>query len=144
MAYILGDYKYTNGMIYKRVWWFIFECIDIGPHNYKSGVKEVNRLYNNTYKSKAEGVNKLCRDILEVYDWSHLQKINATNNTSGKYRVNFKEPEDFFGNDPLPATVTPYKGRLNIYWENGWDCLIDVSHVNIYELMETDTKQLKG
>jgi hypothetical protein len=43
MRYNLGRYRYDRGKIYKKVWWFIFKCIDKGPYCYLEGVKIVNK-----------------------------------------------------------------------------------------------------
>jgi hypothetical protein len=43
MIYNLGRYRYDRGKIYKKVWWFIFKCIDKGPYCYLEGVKIVNK-----------------------------------------------------------------------------------------------------
>lgn len=42
--YNLKNYRFNNGKIYKRLWWFIYKCIDKGPYKYLDGVKEVNKL----------------------------------------------------------------------------------------------------
>ena len=42
MRYNLGPYRYESGKIYKKVWWFIYKCIDKGPYNYLQGVRIVN------------------------------------------------------------------------------------------------------
>jgi len=54
MRYNLGNYRYdSNGKIYKKVWWFIYKCIDKGPYNYLQGVKVVNEKchLNNYFKT---------------------------------------------------------------------------------------------
>lgn len=45
--------------------------------------------------------------------------------------ANFKKPERFFGNDMLPATMTPHKGRVYVKWDNGHSCTIDKKLLNI-------------
>ena len=42
MVYNLCNYRYKNGKIYQKVWWFIYRCIDSGPYTYLEGVKQVN------------------------------------------------------------------------------------------------------
>lgn len=42
--YNLGNYRYKNLGIYKKVFWFIYKCIDKGPYSYLQGVKRVNEL----------------------------------------------------------------------------------------------------
>ena len=44
MRYNLGDFRYDNGRIYKRIWWFIYLCVNKGPYSHKEGVRKVNEL----------------------------------------------------------------------------------------------------
>ena len=51
MRYNLGNYRYDNGKIYKKVWWFFYKCIDHGPYDYLRGTCIVNKLCNVVYYS---------------------------------------------------------------------------------------------
>ena len=44
MRYNLGNYRYDNGKVYVKWWWFIYRVIDEGPMSYMDGVKMVNSL----------------------------------------------------------------------------------------------------
>lgn len=44
MIYNLGNYRYKNFKLYKRIWRFFYKCIDKGPYNYQEGVRKVNEL----------------------------------------------------------------------------------------------------
>ena len=44
MQYNLGNYRYDEGKVYKRVWWFIFKKIQDCPQGYMAGVRIVNNL----------------------------------------------------------------------------------------------------
>ena len=70
MIYNLGDYRFKNGKIYHKRWWFIFKCIDKGPYTYLEGVKQVNthcariqREYSLSIMTIAQGIkDKVIRD----------------------------------------------------------------------------------
>jgi len=44
MVYNLGNFRYKNGKIYKKVWWFIYRCWDSDHCGYLDGVRKVNKL----------------------------------------------------------------------------------------------------
>ena len=44
MVYNLGNFRYKNGKIYKKVWWIFFRCVDTNHCSYLNGVRKVNRL----------------------------------------------------------------------------------------------------
>lgn len=121
MIYNLGRYRWKNFKIYKQVWWIFYKCIDEGPYSREMGVRKVN---------------ELCGIKEEETDYSQLILLPISNNTSGRFLANFKKSEGFFLNDPRPAKIKPYKGRLDIRWDNGWDCITDASHINIYKEKE--------
>ena len=121
MIYNLGKYRYKDCKIYKQVWGFIYRCIDQGPLPYMTGVKRVNSLCG------IKGANK---------DYSMLERIADHNSLNGSFLVNFKKPEGFFGNDPLPATVRPYRGKLLVKWSNGWEAQCDCTAFNVFKLKE--------
>jgi len=47
VVYNLGNYRSHRGKIYKKVWWFIYKCIDKGPYDFMEGVRIVNGLCDN-------------------------------------------------------------------------------------------------
>lgn len=51
VPYNLGNYRSKNGRIYKKVWWFIYKCIDKGPYNFMGGVRKVNDLCDTERRS---------------------------------------------------------------------------------------------
>ncbi len=126
MKYNLCDYRYSNGKIYKRWWWFIFDCIDNGPHTYMEGVKIINNLCG------------LKDDIIELQDdiSPHLELCVVDEYIEGVFLVNFKCRHYCFDNDPMPAYVEPYgdKRRLLVTWENGWDCIATPEKFNVYKI----------
>ena len=66
-----------------------------------------------------------------------MKKINYfTILSEGDYLVNFKKPEHYFGNDPLPAHIIPCgpKNRIDIKWNNGYSARMDRKHVNIWTI----------
>jgi hypothetical protein len=44
LVYNVGNYRSHRGKIYKKVWWFIYKCIDKGPYSFMEGVRIVNDL----------------------------------------------------------------------------------------------------
>lgn len=130
MQYNLGKYKYEDYAIHEKRWSFLFfsywHCIDKGPYPYMMGVKKVNALCG--IKDKKQ-------------DYSMLRRIVTNNDLSGTYLVNFRRPEGFFGNDPLPATIKPYRGKyegLEVSWLNGFTSCGDHTMLNVFELKEDD------
>lgn len=121
MIYNLGNYRYKKGKIYKKVFWFIFKCIDKGPYPYMTGVKKVNNLCN---------ITEITRD------YSMLEHIVPYEGLSGNFLVNFKKDDGHFGNDPMPATITPEKGRLYVHWDNGRSACCDCTIINVFRLKE--------
>ena len=124
--YNLGNYRFKNYKIYKKVWWIFYKCI--------SGYKTYN-----TYFGVKE-VKKLCGIVEEKPDYSHLERLFNPLRVEGKYLVNFKEDAYpiFHGNAPLPALITKRRfinsQRLEVVWENGWTVVIHPSHLNIYKI----------
>ena len=119
MVYNLGDYRYKNFEIYKRTWWCFYKCIDKGPYSRMIGIRKVN---------------ELCGIKEKPANPPNRSSISPNNQMIGKFLVKFKNPESFFLNDPLPATIEPYKNRLYIQWDNFRQCVIDASKVDVYEL----------
>lgn len=121
IIYRVGKYKYdrSKGKIYKKgllFYWTIKDRVS----NWKEGVDLVNRLAGLKLASQPQPTG--------------LTKVEATNDLCGRFRVHFKEPEVYFSNDPLPALVAPYKGRLVVLWENGHTAVVDASALNIYHV----------
>jgi len=122
MIYKLGRYVYKNYSIYKKIWGPFKKRVLKGPFSYRQGVIRVNRL-NGIEEPKP--------------DYSHLTPLDSeelTNNLSGNFLVNFKEPDEFFGNDPWPAEISPYKERLLVKWSNGSTAVIDVERLNVWRM----------
>jgi hypothetical protein len=44
MIYNLGNYRYKNGSIYRKVWWIFYKRIIQSNFNYLKGVRIVNNL----------------------------------------------------------------------------------------------------
>jgi len=120
-SYRLCKYMYKNSSIYKKGWFFYHKISD-NTFTYKQGVREVNRL---------------CGIIEEPINYSSLTPVapeRLTNNIEGNFIVNFKNQSSCFDNDPMPAKIKPYNGRLDVEWVNGSSCVIDVNYINIWEL----------
>lgn len=127
--YNLGKYRYKDGAIYKQVVLTFYKKIDPGPYSYLQGVSEVNKLCGIASKEKS-GTD------LQALEEVGLDVVEADNSLCGRFLVNLKNPESFFGNDPLPATICKYNGRLQVIWDNGFECVSDHSDLNIYVLYE--------
>lgn len=121
MIYNLGKYRYKNFKIYEQIWWIFYKCIDKGLYGVDVGIRKVN---------------ELCGIKEEEVDYSKLILLPISNEVSGKFLTNFKESNNYYLNDPLPAVIKPYNNRLDIQWENGHSCVIDASYINIYKEKE--------
>ena len=75
MIYNLKNYRYKNFKLYKRIWGFLYKCIDKGPYGYMVGVRKINELCG----------------IDEKVDCSQLTLLPINNEISGKFLVNFKK-----------------------------------------------------
>jgi hypothetical protein len=124
MTYKLNDYKYKNGKIYKKILWVFYKCIDKGPYGYDVGVRKINQLC---------GIN-------EEVDKSKLKRVPYNEVTNGRYLICFVNGDNFFLNDPLPATLTFKKEErskqdslVNVEWENGKYCTTKLSKLELYE-----------
>ena len=65
--------------------------------------------------------------------WVSSSSSNRREKLKVQFLTKFKEDSSFHLNDPLPAEIKPYEGRLSIQWENGCGCVIDASYINIYK-----------
>ena len=79
-------------------------------------------------------IKDLCNVKENSTNYPNISSVSPDNDISGKFLVKFKHSNNFFLNDPLPATIEPYKSRLFIQWENGCWCVTEASNVDIYEL----------
>ncbi len=120
MTYNLGNYKYYKFKLYKKIFWFIYKCIDKGPYSYLVGVRKVNKLC---------GIN-------EEVDINKFTKIAYTPDKS-RYIINFKDnfQDSYFLNDPLPATVKSCKNNIiSIVWDNGYRCKLHTKYFNFFNI----------
>jgi len=121
MLYKLGKFMYKNGAIYiKKL--FFYHKIAHGPYCQRVGIKKVNRL---------------CGIIEPEPDHSYLTPVLFDENIEGVYLVNFKNPDGYFGNDPMVANISKHyqkDGRLYIKWINGRDAVIYPRHINVWKL----------
>lgn len=104
--------------------------------NYIEKLKKITKLtifdLSTAFWTSKKATLELDRRIAYLEE-TRLDKIISTNEITGRYLVNFKNPGySFGGNDPLPAIIEPYKGRLSVRWENGWSSVIDAVYINIY------------
>ena len=116
--YRLGNYVYKDFQIYKRVFGVFYSKVSSTLFSYQVAAREINKL------------NGIKIDI----DTSNLKKVEATNLTCGRFLVNFKKEDSYHLNDPLPAFIAPHKGRVNVTWDNGHSGIIDIKHLNVFEL----------
>lgn len=70
------------------------------------------------------------------FDKANIKYKRVTETIEGqKFLVNFKRSGYYEGdenNDPLPATLSPYKSRFYIIWDNGNTSVMDKQYLNIY------------
>ena len=116
--YRLGDYVYKDFQIYKRVFGVFYSKVSNTLYSYQVAAREMHKL------------NGIKIDV----DTSNLKRVEATNLTCGRFLVNFKKEDDYYLNDPLPAFIAPHRGRVNVMWDNGHSGIIDIKHLNVFEL----------
>ena len=116
--YRLGDYIYKDFQIYKRVFGVFYRKVSNTLYSYQVATREMHRL------------NGIKVDV----DTSNLKRVEATNRTYGRFLVNFKKEDNYHLNDPLPAFIVPHKERVNVMWDNGHSGIIDIKHLNVFEL----------
>lgn len=61
MTYNLGNYRSKKGKIYRKLWWFIYVCIDKGPYTFLGGVRIVNGLCDTEKRELTEAEKLLLR-----------------------------------------------------------------------------------
>ena len=116
--YRLGGCVYKDFQIYKRVFGVFYSKVSSTLYSYQVAAREMQKL------------NGIKIDV----DTSNLKKVEATNLTCGRFLVNFKKEDSYYLNDPLPALIAPHRGRVNVMWDNGHSGIIDIKHLNVFEL----------
>lgn len=107
---------------------------------YKKWLFSISRSISDETYAYCEGVDKikeLCGIPIVKPDISKLVPVVTDCTTEGRYLINFKKPESWHGNYPLPANIRPYPyggGRSFIVWDNGFQCVIAHDKVNVYIL----------
>ena len=124
LIYRFGKYMYKNRYVYEKIWWIFYKKIIPGPFSHRQGVIKINEL---------NGINEVPPDYSSLIP---LDPERLTNDLKGKFLVNFKESDAFFGNDPLPAEINSCKNHLRIEWENGMFADTDITDLNVWELKD--------
>ena len=131
LIYRFGKYMYKNRSVYEKIWWIFYKKIIPGPFSYRQGVIKINEL------------NGIVEELPDYSSLIPLDPERLTNDLKGEFLVNFKKSDVFFGNDPLPAKINPYRGHLNVKWENGMFAATHITNLNVWELKVDDTASNK-
>jgi hypothetical protein len=60
--------------------------------------------------------------------------VTSSDDLTDRCFVNFKSQHSQIPNDLLPATVTPYKDKLFIQWDNGFSAVSDFNDCNFINI----------